>query len=87
MTAIGQLEELMAQGWNIHIECKGKGRGYEMTYEAQGQLVLGQYEAEKDILHNYGKMIHAVGDTFDELIEKLRTQTLPKTGEQLTLEV
>lgn len=87
MTAVEQLEELMRQGWNIHIECKGKDREYEMTYEAHGRKVLPEDATNEDILGHYANQIHAVGDTFEEVIANLREWTLPQTNEQLLLEV
>ena len=34
MLAVNEIEKIMSEGWNFQIECKGKGRNYEMTYEA-----------------------------------------------------
>lgn len=51
------IKSLMEKGWNIHIECKGKGRTYEMTYEASGMNNTGAYT----------RQIHAVGDSIAEV--------------------
>lgn len=63
---MSEIEQLMLEGWNIHIECKGKGRTYEMTYEATMTKVDG------DFLENFYTNHHAVGNTLDELAHNLR---------------
>jgi hypothetical protein len=59
------LIEKMVEGWNIGIECKGKGRGYGMSYEANAYMVG---DSIIDRMHN---MRHAVGDNLLELIYNL----------------
>lgn len=61
-----EIEKLMAEGWNIQIECKGKGRKFEMSYEATMKKVHG------DIRETYLTNHHAVGKTLDELALNLR---------------
>jgi hypothetical protein len=57
------LKQKMQEGWNIQIECKGKGRGYELTYEAYATYV-GQTPIEKAT-----NFRHGIGNTIEELIE------------------
>lgn len=63
---MAELEQLMAEGWNIHIECKGAGRTYAMSYEATMTKVDG------DIVDNFYTNHHAVGNSIQELVENLR---------------
>lgn len=63
---MSEIEKLMSEGWNIHIECKGKGRSYEMTYEAVMKRVDG------DLIENFYDKHHAVGDSLDKLAQNLR---------------
>ena len=57
------LKQKMLEGWNIYIECKGKGRCYEMTYEATAHKVDASLE-EKFYTVNHG-----IGDTLEELLK------------------
>lgn len=51
-----KLVDLMEDGWNISIECKAKGRNYELSYEVFG--------------HNYNKKLSINTTTFKgELLE------------------
>jgi len=61
-----ELEELMSEGWDVFVECKGKGRECAMTYEGTMFKVDGN-PVEKLIPKH-----HAVGDTVEELVENLR---------------
>ena len=63
---MSEIEKLMSEGWNINIECKGRGRTYEMTYEATMTKVGG------DVISNFYTNHHAVGDSLDELARNLR---------------
>jgi hypothetical protein len=56
------LQHYMAQGWNIHIECKGKGREYALTYETSAAPV------GKTMLDNDWTYLHAVGDSLYEAV-------------------
>ncbi|QST02491.1 hypothetical protein IMZ31_23870 (plasmid) [Pontibacillus sp. ALD_SL1] len=61
-----EIEKLMAEGWNIVIECKGKGRVYEMTYEATMKKVGG------DPIEQFYTKHHAFGSSLDEIARNLR---------------
>jgi len=59
------LKEKMEEGFNLNIECKGKGRSYELTFEGSA------YEVGKpitDTLTDFAKY-HGVGDTIEELLD------------------
>lgn len=61
------LREKMEEGWNISIECKAKGRGYGMTYEARA------YPLDSDVVSRMGSMRFGVGKTLEELMKNLFT--------------
>lgn len=85
MNAVEQLEELMREGWNINIECKAKGRVYEMTYEAHGGWVVSEDASTDEHVEAFYKQIHAVGDTFEEVVANLKAGATQSQGEQLEL--
>jgi len=58
-----RLKKMMEKGWNIGIECKSSEREYALTYEASGSKLSQTFP--------FSCSIHAVGDTLDELIERL----------------
>lgn len=65
-----KLYKLMEDGWNIYIECKGKGREYEMTFEAKAnKTISSNMDMEENVKYFY--TIHVVSDTLDGLIENL----------------
>lgn len=70
MKAEERLKTLMEKGYDIHIECKGKGRNYEMTYEASMRRSTPNPEDESDFSWLITQS-HAVGNTLDELVENL----------------
>ena len=61
------LRQKMEEGWNISIECKAKGRGYGMTYEASA------YPLDSDMVSRMGSMRFGVGKTLEELMKNLFT--------------
>ena len=63
MTGEEKLLQKMQEGWNINIECKGKGRNYSLTYEATA-YETGQPNCFNNILTSR----HAIGNTLSELI-------------------
>ena len=67
MTPEERLKRLMTDGWNIHIECKGKGREYKLSFKAHMQRAI----AKEDNFKEYFCSIHAVGDTLDKLLNEL----------------
>lgn len=69
-----QLTQLMARGWNIGIECKGKGRTYEMTYEATANKVSTDEMTKEELIDSMYNFVHAVGDTLEEVVDRLREQ-------------
>lgn len=71
MSEVNRLQKLMEQGWNIHIECKGKGRGYEMTFEASANRVLNENMSEAEKTASLYSNTHAVGNTLSELLDEL----------------
>lgn len=78
MNEVNRIQELMAAGWDIRIECKGKGRSYEMTYEASGTQVLQDGMTNKEKMACLMTQVHAVGNTIDELLGKLEKQIAEK---------
>lgn len=65
-----RLKALMAKGYDIHIECKGIGRNYSMSYEAS----IKQSAPGPDDKTGFGWLIvqsHAVGDSLNELVDNL----------------
>ena len=58
------LKQKMAEGWNIFIECKGKGRNYDMSYEGFAYRV-GSIMGERQ---GQSMLTHAVGDTLEEFL-------------------
>lgn len=57
-----RLKKYMEDGWNIRIECKGKGRNYEMTYEGSALNV-------KDVRTFDQK--HGTGNTIEEMLNNI----------------
>lgn len=76
MTSIEKLLRLMEQGWNIHISCKGKGRVYEMTFEAIANKVITDEMSEDEKVRTFHQAFPVFGATFDELIDKLEKQLI-----------
>ena len=68
-----RLKEVMKLGYDVMVECKGKGRVYEMTYEATARKVLPQNPTNDDIVNSF-KTYHTVGDTLAEVGENLYQQ-------------
>lgn len=66
-----RLNQLMEQGWNIHIECKGKGKGYEMTFEASARRVFNENMTHAEKITSMCRNTHAVGNTLSELLDVL----------------
>jgi hypothetical protein len=73
------LKEKMAESYNIQIECKGKGRGYEMTYEMTATKV-GEYFGIPDRV-----FYHGIGITIESTLEDVFV-TCPKNIEKLKSE-
>ena len=48
------LNQKMEEGWNFQIECKGKGRSYEMTFEVNVYKVKTPFDLLK---HSTGKSL------------------------------
>ncbi|MEK3955651.1 MULTISPECIES: hypothetical protein [unclassified Psychrobacillus] len=74
MNEIEKLQQLMEAGWNIHIECKGKGRSYEMSFEATATKVFVEMQDLEKSPYAYldrFQPIHAVGNTMAELLLRL----------------
>lgn len=61
------LKTKMAEGWNISIECKGKGRTYEMSYEGSAYKV-GSDLRDRPVQY---MVYHGVGDTLEELLDNM----------------
>jgi hypothetical protein len=60
-----RLKQKMEEGWNITIECKAKGRGYGMTYEATA------YPMDASFVDRLSSMRFGVGKTLEELLDNL----------------
>lgn len=71
MFEMDKLYQLMEQGWNIHIECKGKGRNYEMTFEATANKVIREDMTSAEKISCLYTSAHAVGDNLKELLDNL----------------
>jgi hypothetical protein len=65
-----RLKKLMSLGWNIMIQCKGKGEAYQLTYEASAKLAIPRKATTEDLYRSMVK-IEALGDTLEELITAL----------------
>lgn len=61
------LKQKMSQGFDIGIECKGKGREYEMTFEGTASHISTPLE---DRLFE-SALYHGVGDTIEELLDSM----------------
>lgn len=68
-----KLQEIMSMGWNVNIEGKGKGRVYEMSYEATAYRVVTE---EMDRMERVKCMypIHTVSDKLIDLLHNLYEQ-------------
>jgi hypothetical protein len=83
------LRAKMAEGWNISIECKARGRGYGMTYEATA------YHMDASFQERLTNMRFGVGKTLEELMGNLFTpeelnpyaQDKRKEYEQIQLQI
>lgn len=71
MFDMDKLYQLMERGWNIGIECKGKGRNYEMTFEATASKVVTDDMTKEEIVDCMYNHIHTVGDTLEEILDNL----------------
>jgi hypothetical protein len=74
MSEIDKLTQLMGQGWNINIKCKGKGRNFEMTFEAVAQKVLVPGMTTPEQISCMVNQVHAVGNTMKQVLEKLESK-------------
>ncbi|PLS18968.1 hypothetical protein CVD28_00780 [Bacillus sp. M6-12] len=71
------LKKLMEMGYNVGIECKGKGRVYEMSFEATATRIQQEDEEYKDyVLSTIYNHFHAVGDTVEEVSAGLLEQVI-----------
>lgn len=73
MFNMDHLYKIMESGWNIHLECKGKGREYEMSFEASAYKITTNDMSEDDEIMAFYP-IHAVGDTLEEITDSLMKQ-------------
>lgn len=64
------VRQKMEEGWNISIECKAKGRGYGMTYQASAYPLV----ADKNAVYEMGEARFGVGRSLEELMRNLFTQ-------------
>jgi len=70
-----RLKKLMSLGWNIMIQCKGKGEAYQLTYEASAKLAIPRKATTEDLYRSMVK-IEALGDTLEELVTTLEKKIL-----------
>ena len=70
-----RLKYLMNKEWNIIIECKGKGREYQLTYEAIARKVVPSDATPQELLRSVYP-IHVVADTLEELLDILERKIL-----------
>lgn len=68
---MNELMKMMERGWNIQLECKGKGREFEMTFEAGASKVFSVGK-EKDF--PYPMNLYATGNSIEELMTELVRQ-------------
>ena len=69
------LKEIMELGYDVGIECKGRGRVYEMSFEATARRIQRQDEDYKEfVISTLGTLFHAVGDTIEETANALLQQ-------------
>lgn len=68
-----RLQALMKMGYNIHIECRGKGRTYEMTYNVTANKIMVSGMSMEEKLDCYYTM-EVCGKTLDEVIDKLEKE-------------
>ena len=61
------LKQKMGEGWNISIECKGKGRVYEMSYEGNAYKVGSDFKDRPAQYFYY----HGVGNTIEDLLNNM----------------
>lgn len=61
------LKEKMKDGFNIGIECKGKGREYEMTFEGTASNLNTPFNEKVLESFNY----HGVGNSIEELLNSM----------------
>lgn len=66
-----RLQELMAKGYDIRIECKGLGRNFAMSYEASVSHSSPVAPEGENRVTWVMMQSHAVGNTLDELLDKL----------------
>jgi len=70
MSIEDKIKHLMERGWNLNIECKGKGRVYEMTYEVTAYKVPSKDSTmEEKIKSFYPK--YAIGNNLENVIDDL----------------
>lgn len=69
---------IMEKGWNINIECKGKGREYEMTFEATATKVVSDDSTTDDFFYWSLYPIHAVHDNLKSLLAIIYEKVLEK---------
>lgn len=74
MSEMEKLTQLMGQGWNINIECKGKGRKFEMTFEAVARKVLVPGMTTSEQISSMVNQVHAVGNTMKQVLENLESK-------------
>lgn len=71
MYDLEKLHRLMERGWNIGIECKGKGRNFEMTFEATANKIVTDDMSQKEVKDCMFNVIYTVGDTLEEIVDSL----------------
>ena len=67
MEVLDYIQLKINDGWEISVECKGKGREYECTYEA----LCSQPSDKVEDMFGWNSARHAVGDSFAECISGL----------------
>lgn len=60
----------MSLGWNITIQCKGKGEAYQLTYEASARRVIPRKATTEDLYRSMVKF-EVIGDSLEELVTAL----------------
>lgn len=72
------MAKLMEAGYNIFLECKGKGRVYEMTFEGTLSKAVPDKPTIEELVEGVYTLAHAVGnsveDVCDQLLEQVSTR-------------
>lgn len=75
MTTEERIALLMANGYTVFIEAKGRGRGFEMSYEVNSSIIM--FDTKYPLI--------SFGETLDSALDSLIRQIENLKGEKLEL--